>query len=116
MDFPIIQYADDTVLIMPADLAQLQALKVTLKKYSLSIDLKINYGKSQLIPIIVPHDTTTLLAKEFGCQVGTMPFTYLGLPLGTTRPLIHDILPLVSRLERELISSCSCFLPQGTRM
>jgi hypothetical protein len=26
------------------------------------------------------------LASAFGCQVGTMPFTYLGLPMGTTNP------------------------------
>ena len=31
-----------------------------------------------------------------------MPFTYLGLPLGTTKPTIHDLMPLVCRLERRL--------------
>jgi hypothetical protein len=51
MDFPIIQYADDTLLIMPADLDQVRALKEVLKKYSRSTGLKINYGKSQLIPV-----------------------------------------------------------------
>jgi hypothetical protein len=55
------------------------------------------------------------MAREFGCQVGSMPFTCLGLPLGTTKPLINDLLPLVSRLERKL-SSSSCFLPQGARL
>jgi hypothetical protein len=44
-----------------------------------------------------------------------MPFTYLGLPLGTTKPLINDLSPLVSRLERKLTSSSS-FLPQGARL
>jgi hypothetical protein len=47
--------------------------------------------------------------------VGSMPFTYLGLPLGTTRPLIHDLMPLVCHLERKL-SSSSSFLPQGARL
>jgi hypothetical protein len=115
MDFPIIQYVDDTLLIMPADLTQLCALKEALERYSLSTGLKISYGKSQLIPINVPFETADLLAAEFGCQVGTMPFTYLGLPLGTTKPLINDLLPLVTRLERKL-SSSSSFLPQGARL
>jgi hypothetical protein len=115
MDFPIIQYADDTLLIMLDDLTQLCALKEALEKYSLSTGLKINYGKSQLIPINVPPKTATLLATEFGCQVGSMPFTYLGLPLGTTKPLINDLLPLVTRLDRKL-SSSSSFLPQGARL
>jgi hypothetical protein len=114
-DFPIVQYADDTLLIMPTDLTQIHALKDALHKYSCSTSLKINYGKSQLIPINVDSDTTKLLADEFGCQVGSMPFTYLGLPLGTTRPLIHDLMPLVCCLERKL-SSSSSFLPQGARL
>jgi hypothetical protein len=110
VDFPIVQYADDTLLIMPADISQVRALKNALHRYSLSTGLRINYGKSQLIPINVPNDVSDALALEFGCQIGTMPFTYLGLPLGTSRPLIHDMLPLVCRLERKL-SSSSCFLP-----
>jgi hypothetical protein len=46
MDFPIIQYADDTLLIMPADLDQVRALKITLEKYSKFTGLRINYNKS----------------------------------------------------------------------
>jgi hypothetical protein len=115
LDFPIIQYADDTLLIVPADRLQLRALKETLEKYSKSTGLRINYSKSQLVPINVPDDLVTLLAEDFGCQVGTMPFTYLGLPLGTTRPTMRDMMPLVCRLERKL-SSSSSFLSQGARL
>jgi hypothetical protein len=115
MDFPIIQYADDTLLIMSADVAQVRVLKEALSKYSLSTGLKINYGKSQLIPINVPDDLASTLATEIGCQIGQMPFTYLGLPLGTTHPSIRDLSPLVCRLERKL-SSSSSFLPQGARL
>jgi hypothetical protein len=115
LDFPIIQYADDTLLIVPADRLQLRALKETLEKYSKSTGLRINYSKSQLVPINVSEDLVTLLAEDFGCQVGTMPFTYLGLPLGTTRPTMRDMMPLVCRLERKLSSSYS-FLSQGARL
>ena len=31
-----------------------------------------------------------------------MPFTYLGLPLGTTRPSVQELMPLVCSLERRL--------------
>jgi hypothetical protein len=41
-DFPIVQYADDTLLILPADEVQLLALKETLQKFSTSTALKIN--------------------------------------------------------------------------
>jgi hypothetical protein len=45
-DFPIIQYTDDTLLIVPADRDQLLVLKDLLHKFSLSTGLKINYNKS----------------------------------------------------------------------
>jgi hypothetical protein len=115
LDFPIVQYADDTLLIVPADRLQLRALKDTLEKYLKYTRLQINYSKSQLIPINVPDDLVALLAEDFGCQVGTMPFTYLGLPLGMTRPTMRDMMPLVCRLERKL-SSSSSFLSQGARL
>lgn len=31
-----------------------------------------------------------------------MPFTYLGLPLGTTKPAITEFAPLISIVERRL--------------
>jgi hypothetical protein len=34
-----------------------------------------------------------ILADVFGCMMGNFPFTYLGLPLGTTRPGIHNLTP-----------------------
>jgi hypothetical protein len=47
--------------------------------------------------------------------VGKLPFTYLGLPVGTTRPKIVDLLPLVDCMERRLTAS-SCFLTQGGKL
>jgi hypothetical protein len=114
-DFPIVQYADDTLLIMPADKAQLEALKDMLNKFSCSTGLQINYSKSNMVPINVPDDLASQLASDFGCQIGVMPFTYLGLPLGTTKPQIVDLMPLTCRLERRLACSSS-FLSQGARL
>ena len=47
--------------------------------------------------------------------MGSLPFPYLGLPLGTTRPSIQDMLPLVESVERRLTST-SIFLSQGARL
>jgi hypothetical protein len=44
-----------------------------------------------------------------------MPFTYLGLPLGTTKPSVEDFLPLVSKCERRL-ANISIFLSQAGRL
>jgi hypothetical protein len=68
-----------------------------------------------MVPINVSEEAITELATVFGCQVGVMSFTYLGLPLGSTRPTIAELSPLVCRLEIKLTSS-SCFLSQGARL
>lgn len=49
----------------------------------------------------------TKLADLYGCAVGQMPFTYLGLPLGTTRPMVQDLMPLVCSMERRVSTTWS---------
>jgi hypothetical protein len=56
-----------------------------------------------------------VLVGTFGCQIGTFPFTYLGLPMGTTKLKVEDFLPLVQRIERRLTTT-SNFLTQASRM
>jgi hypothetical protein len=55
-----------------------------------------------MVPINVPTNTLDTLANDFGCKIEALPFTYLGLPLGTTRPSVDDIMSLVSRLDERL--------------
>jgi len=74
-DFPILQYVDDTLMIMEACPQQITALKNILQEFSISIGLKVNYAKSMVVPINVEENRTSLLARLFGCTVGTRPFT-----------------------------------------
>jgi hypothetical protein len=66
-----------------------------------------------LIPINIDSDQATALANAFECKVETLPFSYLGLPLGTTRPSVADLMPIVSRLDKRL--SGISFLMSYTR-
>ena len=68
-----------------------------------------------MIPINLDEVSIAEMSTAFGCQVGKLPFTYLGLPVGTTRPKIVDLLPLVDCMERRLTAS-SCFLTQGGKL
>ena len=102
-DFPIIQYADDTLLVMQACSKQLLVLKALLNTFADSTGLKVNYNKSNMIPINVSEEKMQILAGTFQCNIGAMPFTYLGLPLGTTTPSVNDCLPIVRRIEKRLL-------------
>jgi hypothetical protein len=102
-DYPIVQYADDTFIIMLAVAKELFFFKCLLQSFAASIGLKVNSNKSFIVPINVNEEKTPILAGTLGCQIETMPFTYLGLPLGMTKPLVKDFMPLLSRIEKRLM-------------
>jgi hypothetical protein len=66
--------------------------------------IKVNsiFSFNKTVPINIAADDANALATIFGCSLGNLPFSYLGLPLGTTRPSVHDLMQLVSRLDRRL--------------
>jgi hypothetical protein len=98
-DFHIVQYADDTLLIMEACPKQLFFLKAIRNSVATSTGLRINYNKSSMYP----------------SQIGAMSFTYLGLPLGLSKLRLQQFLPLIQRIEKRL--SCSSnFLSQAGRL
>ena len=68
-----------------------------------------------MVPINISPEKLKHLALTFGCSTGSLPFTYLGLPLGSTKPRIDDYLPLISRCEKRLVST-SLFLSQDGRL
>jgi hypothetical protein len=114
-NFPIVQYADDTLILLQADARQLVFLKALLHTFAESTGLRVNYMKSQMYPLNVSHETMTVLAGTFGCDIGVMPFTYLGLPMGTTKPRIDDLSPIMDRVEHRL-SACSVWLSYSGRL
>jgi hypothetical protein len=95
-DFPIVQYADDTLLFMEARSDHLDVLKRALNNFQLATGLEVNFQKSCLVAVDIDETHATTLAHYFGCSVGKMPFTYLGLLLGTTRWILL-LLQIVSR-------------------
>ena len=114
-DFPIIQYVDDTLMLMQADANQLAHLKVILDDFATLTGLKVNFSKSSMYSINVPEAIMVSLAAVLSCQIGTMPFTYLGLPMGTTKPRMSDLTLLMDKIERRL-SACSSLLSYTGRL
>lgn len=88
LDFPILQYADDTLIFLQGEVDQLLFLKNLLNRFGESTGLKVNFDKSFVVPINVQEDDFTQLANVFGCSKGSLPFTYLGLPLSLSRPTV----------------------------
>jgi hypothetical protein len=68
-----------------------------------------------MIPLNISDAQAHDLAQVLGCQVGSMSFTYLGLRVGTTRPTVAELMPLVDRVERRLTST-AIWLTYGGRV
>jgi hypothetical protein len=98
---------------MKASQKDLFSLKAILQTYSQSTGLKVNFAKSCLLPINISQEKTEQLAGVFGCSVGSYPFTYLGLPMGTTKPKVEHFAPLVCRIERRISATASWLTMAG---
>jgi hypothetical protein len=72
-EFSIVQYADDTILVLEADPSQLSVLKQALHDFSISTVLAINFHKSCMLPINISDDYVKSLAfplQIFGSAYG----------------------------------------------
>lgn len=114
-NFPVVQYDDDTLIVMQACAKQLFSLKGILNTFIESTGLKVNFDKSQMIPVNVLQTKMEILPRTFGCQQGSLLFTYLGLPLGTCKPKILDFFPLIQRIDRRL-TGYATYLSIGGRL
>jgi hypothetical protein len=76
-------------------------LKAILNTFANTTGLKVNYSKSSMIAINLNPERLAHLAATFNCQVGTLPFTYLALPLSNYKPTIQECLPLVPGLKED---------------
>ncbi|RVW64332.1 putative ribonuclease H protein [Vitis vinifera] len=74
-------FTADTLVFCQASQDQLTYLSWLLMWFEVASGMRINLDKSELIPVgrVVDIDD---LALDFGCKVGSLPSTYLGLPLG----------------------------------
>jgi hypothetical protein len=97
-----------TIFVMEACPKQLFFLKVMLNSFAESTGLHVNYHKSNIYPINVPNQKMEILANTFHCKIGSMPFTYLGLPLGLKKPNLGAFLPLIQKIEK-IIATTSVF-------
>jgi len=52
---------------------------------------------------------------DFGCSIGSLPFTYFGMPLGLHKLAVKDFLPLVKKCEGRLLVT-SNLLSKGGRL
>ncbi|XP_050259853.1 uncharacterized protein LOC126704908 [Quercus robur] len=94
-------FVDDTLVFCDADSNHITALRGILSRFEEMSGLKINLGKSELVPV---GDVPNLheLVEILGCRESTIPLKYLGLPLGTSFKDKTIWNPILEKMERRL--------------
>jgi hypothetical protein len=99
-----LQYADDTLVFMPASLHALQSVKRVLRWFALCSGLHINFFKSSLIGINVDDSCLDEFAKSVFCRHDSLPCNYLGMPLGSNPRRISTWKPIIDKFRKKLTS------------
>ena len=107
-------YADDTLLFCKANNDELKFISWILMWFEAVSGLKINLNKSEILPI-GPVANLEELAIELGCKVGSLPTTYLGLPLGAKHKALSMWDSVEERFRKRLASWKLQYISKGGR-
>jgi len=113
---PVLQYADDTLILTKGDVESMVALRSLLDEFSCATGLTINFHESTFVPLHVQPNTTSLMADALGCPLSNFPQTYLGLPLLTWKLRASYYQPLVDSFDRYLAGWKAKLLSSGGRV
>ena len=108
-------YADETLLFFKADKDQLKFLSWTLMWFEVVSGLKLNLNKSEIIPI-GPVANVEELASKLGCKVGSLPTSYMGLPLGAKHKALGVWDSVEERFQKRLASWKIQYISKGGRV
>jgi hypothetical protein len=98
----ILQYADDTILFMEHDLENAVNMKLIMCIFEQLSGLKINFHKSEIFCFGKAKDLESQYKQIFGCEAGSLPFRYLGIPILYRRLLNKEWNPVENFFEKKL--------------
>ncbi|XP_020258606.1 uncharacterized protein LOC109835017 [Asparagus officinalis] len=98
----LIQFADDTIIFSKATPSDMATLNAILHIFANISGLHVNHQKSNLFYLgKIPHKGKKL-AKILSCSVGSLPFSYLGLPLKRGSLSKREWQPLLESFTKKL--------------
>lgn len=111
-----LQYADDTLCIVKTLVENLWTFKALLRGFKMASRLKVNFLKSCLIGVNVAKKFMDTACKFFNCCEGSLPFKYLGLPVGATPGRASTWEPILDLLICRLNNWGNKFISVGGRI
>ena len=112
----ILQYADDTILFMDHNLEQAHNMRTILCAFEQLSGLKINFHKSEIFCFRDAKNFENQYMGLFGCNPGTFPIRYLGIPIHFRRLSNNDWTRIQKHIEQRLSSWKGINLSTGGRL
>ncbi|KAF8672185.1 hypothetical protein HU200_049753 [Digitaria exilis] len=100
---PVLQYADDTLILLRGNCSAASVLKRVLEDFAQATGLTINFHKSTFIPLHLTDDESARISDILGCPISSFPQPYLGLPLSPTKLNNADFQPLVANVTNTFL-------------
>jgi hypothetical protein len=91
-------------------------LKTILRCFELASVLKVNFSKSSVMGVNAGAEFLGLAERFLYCRVGSVPFIYLGLPVGANPRLKKTWQPLLQLLANRLGSWGNKYVSFGGRV
>lgn len=113
---PVLQYADNTLIIVKATTTAAKHLKHILDTFAAATGLQINFTKTTFIPLNVDPHEAALMASDLGTTISSFPQTYLGLPLSPHKLPPSAFQPVVDRCDTYLAGWCALLLSRGGKL
>lgn len=111
-----LQYADDTLIFCPPNIEYLSNIKKTLIAFHLASGLAVNFHKSAIYGINVEDSWLNHAAGTLLCRTGTLPFSYLGLPIRDKPSKLGTWDTIICRMSNKLASWKGKLLSIGGRL
>jgi len=110
-----LQYADDTLVFCDAEEEQLRFLRIILVLFEGISGLHINWRKSHIYPINEVYNMEQL-TFVLGGEVGSLPTTYLGMPLGARSKSKEIWNSVIEKCEKKMSRWKAQYLSMGGRL
>jgi len=111
-----LQFADDTLILGEKSWANIRGMRAALLLFEGLSGLKVNFSKSQLAGVNIHASWLSEAAMVLNCKVGSVPFVYLGMPIGGNPRRLAFWEPLLYQLKSRLSSWNSKHLSLGGRL
>jgi Reverse transcriptase (RNA-dependent DNA polymerase) len=111
-----LQYADDTLIFLKANAKMVENLKRLFISFEGFSDLKVNFAKSELIPLNISSSQAFHFSQILRCKLGKLSIKYLGISLHWKAPSKEVWMDLVHKVQSRLQVWKGKFLSLGEQV